>query len=129
MDFKILLEEGPVDSVIIYFKSWSYLQLNKMVDVEANYKHIRLATVTLLESTEFLTKCIRTIIVQKFEGNGLHYDFLENEFQKATGDNFKISDFFTFSHKENELRKFLKIKGFHINRFNHLTLSDNSLQA
>ena len=117
-----MLEEGPVDSVIIYFKTWSYLQLNKMVDVEANYDHIRLATVTLLESTEFLTKCIKTIIVNKFGSNGLNYDQLENEFQKATGDNFKISDFFTFSHKDNELRKFLQIKGFHINQFDCITL-------
>ena len=72
-----------------------------MVDVN-NYNHIKLAPKVLIESTEFMMKCLKTIT--KHCG-GIHWSKLEFEFQKATKGVFQISDFFEYN--KDQIKEFL----------------------
>ena len=59
----------------------------------------------LVESQEFMTKCLRTIISNKGK---LHFRECDDEFLKATGGNYRISDFFEF--EKDQMRDFLLLK-------------------
>ena len=59
----------------------------------------------LVESQEFMTKCLKTIIRHHKQ---LHYSQCDIEFAKATGGNYKISDFFEF--ERDQMKDFLLLK-------------------
>ena len=61
-DYEILWQDGPCDSIEINYVEWTYLQFHKLVDVENNYEHIKLVPKILVESQEFMTKCLKTIV-------------------------------------------------------------------
>ena len=104
-DYEILWDNGPCDSICIHYAEWPYLQYNQLVDVETHYEHIKLVPKQLVESPDFITKCLETIIRK----NGrLHYTKCDEEFLIATGNNFKISDFFDF--EEDQMKEFLSLK-------------------
>ena len=92
-DYEILWDEGPCDELTIHYAEWTYLQLHKLVNVEEQYDHIKLVPKMLVESQEFMTKCLKTIIKHFSK---LHYSKCDEEFFNATGGNYKISDFFEF---------------------------------
>lgn len=59
----------------------------------------------LVESQEFMTKCLKTII--RHHGH-LHFSKCDDEFLKATGNNYRISDFFEFEN--DQMKDFLLLK-------------------
>lgn len=92
-DFEILWDEGPCDTLEISYAEWTFLQLHQLVDIEKYYDHIRLVPKMLVESQEFMTKCLKTIVQHH---GSLHFSKCDDEFLKATGNNYRISDFFEF---------------------------------
>ena len=62
----------------------------------------------LVESQEFMTKCLKTIIRHH---KILHYNKCDQEFYKATGGNYRISDFFEF--EKDQMKDFLLLKKDH----------------
>jgi len=67
------------------------LQLTKMVDVY-KYEHLKLAPQHLIKGTDFILKCIWTIVNHKGQVDGYR---ISDEFFKATG--YRLSDFFEFT--------------------------------
>lgn len=86
----------PVDTIVIHYADWSYLQLMQMVDIR-NYEHLKLVPRSLLSSNDFVTKVLWTIVR---ESGQIHYSELNKEFARATGS--LLSDHFDF--KEDEMR-------------------------
>ena len=93
LDHEYLWNDGPLDKIVINYAEWTHLQLNKLIDIENNYNHIKLVPRMLVESSEFMTKCLKCIIKNH---KMLHYSKCDEEFLKATGGNYRISDFFEF---------------------------------
>lgn len=104
-DFEIQWEEGPIDRIHIHYAEWTFLQLHQLVNVEKYYEHIKLVPKMLVESQEFMTKCLKTIIREK---GSLHYGDCDDEFLAATGGNYRISDFFEF--ERDQMKDFLLLK-------------------
>jgi hypothetical protein len=93
VDFKVLYDQ-QVDCVEIHYAEWAHLQLTKMVDV-FRYDHLRLAPQHLIKGTDFILKCIWTIINHKGTVDGYR---ISDEFFKATGQ--RLSDFFEFTRDD-----------------------------
>lgn len=68
-----------------------------------NYDHLKLVPRTLMNSNDFITKVLWTIVR---ELGKVHFSQLNKEFEKATGN--LISDYFEF--KDEEMRQFIKMK-------------------
>ena len=62
LDHEYLWNDGPLDKIVINYAEWTHLQLNKLIDIENNYNHIKLVPRMLVESSEFMTKCLKCII-------------------------------------------------------------------
>lgn len=60
IDYKVDYEH-LVDSITIYYADWSYLQLMNFVDLK-NYDHLKLVPRSLMNSSEFITKVLWTIL-------------------------------------------------------------------
>jgi len=91
-----------VDSCEVNYASFAALQLQRLVDIK-KYEHVRLIPQSLMNSADFVTKVLWTVINHK---GRLHFSKANEEFYKATG--FKISDFFEF--KDDEMKSFLMLK-------------------
>lgn len=101
MDYKVLYSK-LVDSCVIHYTSWAYLQLHRMVNLQ-HYSHLKLITKSLVSGQEVIWKVMWSIVNHLSKAN---YDQLEREFQKATGHH--LQDYFEF--ERDELRQFLQKK-------------------
>ena len=91
--------DSIVDTCEVRYASWAHLQSNEMVSSK-KFDHLKLIPKGLMESLEFVTKVLWTIIDHH---SSIHFSKLVTEFLRTTG--FNLADHFDFS--EDEMRQFL----------------------
>ena len=120
-DFKLLYDQGPIDSIEIKYSQWAALKCQNLVDLK-EYSHLRLLTQDQIGSQDFMTQCLETIVSKHRK---VHWKECDDKFHEATGGNHKISDVFEFF--EDDMKKFLEKKGcFDIDDEGYVTLKKNN---
>eukprot|EP00347_Sterkiella_histriomuscorum_P023151 403335754 len=101
VDYKVNYDQ-LVDSIVINYADWSYLQMMNYVSVY-NYDNLKMIPKSLMNSHDFIYKVLFTIIKNEQK---MHYKHVNSEFYRVTG--FKISDYFDF--KDEDMKQFLEMK-------------------